>query len=474
MIENTPDAPVSNKGEKKLQNPYKYLSYFDTDDGDDFYGRRKLVKKVVENLENRFDDSDLPTAISIVGPSGCGKSSLLRAGILKALKDNDSSKSQYDCLVVEPDDFRNASGQVLSIIGTLLGLIDEQIDIDLTASMLLEISEQGKKVPSTAADLLSQLLVDASKDTPHRLVIGIDQFEEILSTWTSKEDRDRDVWQPLIDFINEAAEKPNIGIVYTLESSHEEAYHQQELGHAFDSANEVKLNDKSGDQLDTFLDSIINDPFQKAGYPLSQNIVKELKDNFKALSQSEDGLYAYGTALPLLSLKLSHLFDEVKELFPPNSSKEDFPFNNQEQAIQAAGLKALGIDLEFSNIIKTQAERAWRHGSRQPIDEKQLEKLEYFLQPFISLENNQIKLNAIPRNLPFDTEQKLAKIFYRDQLMVLVRKNLVRLAHKAVIWHWPVAQVWFKQREPYLIIETRIRARAKDWDLYGRLGCCNQ
>src|SRR5687767_11547213 len=59
--------------------PYKGLDVFEEEDADLFFGREKLV----DDLISRVRES---RTVFITGPSGSGKSSLVRAGLLYALK----------------------------------------------------------------------------------------------------------------------------------------------------------------------------------------------------------------------------------------------------------------------------------------------------------------------------------------------------------------------------------------------------
>jgi WD40 repeat protein/DNA-binding SARP family transcriptional activator len=58
--------------------PFKGLAAFDVDDADVFFGRERLVAEMVARLAGA-------SLLGIVGPSGSGKSSVLRAGLLPAL-----------------------------------------------------------------------------------------------------------------------------------------------------------------------------------------------------------------------------------------------------------------------------------------------------------------------------------------------------------------------------------------------------
>jgi len=64
-------------------NPYKGLAAFQQADAADFFGREALVEQLVAHLQDR---GDLARFLAVVGPSGSGKSSVVRAGLLPALK----------------------------------------------------------------------------------------------------------------------------------------------------------------------------------------------------------------------------------------------------------------------------------------------------------------------------------------------------------------------------------------------------
>ncbi len=68
-----PPVPVD------VTNPYKGLRAFQESDALDFYGRDNLIGQLLEHLsESRF--------LAVVGPSGSGKSSVVKAGVIPALR----------------------------------------------------------------------------------------------------------------------------------------------------------------------------------------------------------------------------------------------------------------------------------------------------------------------------------------------------------------------------------------------------
>lgn len=76
-LDATPDRPGLTR-----HNPYKGLRAFDEADASDFYGRGALVRRLVESVARR----GAPSLHVVAGPSGSGKSSLVRAGLVPALR----------------------------------------------------------------------------------------------------------------------------------------------------------------------------------------------------------------------------------------------------------------------------------------------------------------------------------------------------------------------------------------------------
>jgi WD40 repeat protein/DNA-binding SARP family transcriptional activator len=70
--------------------PYKGLQYFDESDADLFFGREKVTAKLVTRLRQCLSPQSGENwggrFLAVVGPSGSGKSSIVRAGLIPALK----------------------------------------------------------------------------------------------------------------------------------------------------------------------------------------------------------------------------------------------------------------------------------------------------------------------------------------------------------------------------------------------------
>ena len=143
--------------------PYKSLSYFDcnTEDPQHFFGREDLTQDLLDRIQHQ---SFLP----ILGASGCGKSSVLRAGLVYQLQEGRllPGSDTWQLRVIQP-----GSHPLLNLAFAFLDLSLPLVD---RAKQLGEIEAflvQG----ATGMRRLVQV-VGAT-----RLVIAVDQFEEVFT-----------------------------------------------------------------------------------------------------------------------------------------------------------------------------------------------------------------------------------------------------------------------------------------------------
>ncbi len=152
------DSPVvSLKGESA---PYIGLTAFGPDDSSRFFGRERLVEKLVARLSGqRF--------LAVLGASGSGKSSLLRAGLLPAVR------KESVTLLVTPGS--RPLQECAVQFGAALGLAP--------GGLLAEFTEHPRNLGLAAR----QLVADREGD----VVLVVDQFEEVFTLCQDAEERER-------------------------------------------------------------------------------------------------------------------------------------------------------------------------------------------------------------------------------------------------------------------------------------------
>ncbi len=148
--------------------PYRGLQVFDEEHAEFFFGREADVQRLLEKLKtSRF--------LAVVGPSGSGKSSLVRAGLLPALR-NGSLPGSHDW----PVRVFKPGARPLDALAAQLAQLDPERPMGRTLDEL-------RDSPRTL-DLAATLRLDGRPATT-RLVLVIDQFEEIFTLCHSEEER---------------------------------------------------------------------------------------------------------------------------------------------------------------------------------------------------------------------------------------------------------------------------------------------
>ena len=170
--------------------PYKGLNYFDEADADLFVGREMLTVKLVDRVLSLTlsDHQNEKRVLAIVGASGSGKSSLVRAGMVSSLRWNKTS-ADWHIHVLTP------TAHPLENLAA--SLAHEGRPVRATVTLIEDLVRDPRTLHLFAERLFR------SENRP-RLLLVIDQFEELFALCRSEEER--------ASFINNlltAASEPN-------------------------------------------------------------------------------------------------------------------------------------------------------------------------------------------------------------------------------------------------------------------------
>jgi WD40 repeat protein/DNA-binding SARP family transcriptional activator len=146
----------------RVANPYKGLRAFQEADAEDFFGREALVGRLLARLEG---DDPQARFLAVVGPSGCGKSSVVRAGLLPALREGALPSSDHWLSATLMPGLRPLDELAAALRRTLP--LD---DMDVVGELARD--------PRSLLRVVKQALPD---DSRVELVLLIDQFEELFS-----------------------------------------------------------------------------------------------------------------------------------------------------------------------------------------------------------------------------------------------------------------------------------------------------
>jgi WD40 repeat protein/transcriptional regulator with XRE-family HTH domain/ABC-type Fe3+/spermidine/putrescine transport system ATPase subunit len=165
--------------------PYRGLASFQPEDAEWFYGRQRLTGALIEQFASQCVTGDFIVA---VGPSGSGKSSLLRAGVIPALRSGPvgqpGSKPRRIAL------FTPGARPLHALAAWLATFTNSDVDQlatsllsrpDLCADLLLK-ERRVEPGPCDPAD-------DGDGQEQDRAVVIVDQFEEIFTACQDEAER---------------------------------------------------------------------------------------------------------------------------------------------------------------------------------------------------------------------------------------------------------------------------------------------
>ncbi len=162
------------------QCPYKGLRVFDVTDAAFFFGREALVQWLLNQVRPATEGQPVNRFLAIVGASGSGKSSVARAGLVAALKhDAIPGSSRWPVAILRPGP---------DPVESLAVALSRVLNIAQSVPALAELIEAFQRNDKTLHLVARQSLPENPLGT--RLVILVDQFEEIFTLFPREELRD--------------------------------------------------------------------------------------------------------------------------------------------------------------------------------------------------------------------------------------------------------------------------------------------
>ena len=148
-----------------LANPYRGLHAFDESDAERFFGRERLIERLLARLGHRGPQGRF---VAVVGPSGSGKSSVVRAGVVPALRHGavPGSDRWFIATMIPGRHPFEALEEAL-----------RSIAVHPPADLLEKLSTEG----------IAPAVEALSADPSAQIVLVIDQLEELFSLATPHE-----------------------------------------------------------------------------------------------------------------------------------------------------------------------------------------------------------------------------------------------------------------------------------------------
>lgn len=276
-----------------IVNPYKGLRSFSEADAAVFFGRERLVQRLIARLQ---EEHPLRNFLAVVGPSGSGKSSVVSAGLVAAIRRGAIRNDNAATLPAGSDNF-----QAMETWESPLSLKSEFIVQTVPGSHplknlqagLLSIASQPLHDLEMRFESDSSALLDALREIGGTTLLVVDQFEEVFTLTDSERERTR-----FLDLLRVAVTAPDtpLRLVIALRADFtDRPLHYTEFGELMRQRTEFVLP-LAADELER----AIVEPARQVGLEVDPELIATVVHDV----QDQLG------ALPLLQYALTEVFDK--------------------------------------------------------------------------------------------------------------------------------------------------------------------
>ncbi|WP_437932698.1 nSTAND1 domain-containing NTPase [Sorangium sp. So ce291] len=161
------------------ESPFAGLSAFQEADAARFFGRDRDIAAMAARLRNQ-------PLLAVAGPSGAGKSSLVRAGVIPALKH--ASEDRWEAFILRP-----GRRPLCALADVLLQVAETASATSGATAGSPELSDHHRLVPTLRAQpgcLGARLRARCRRQGPgHRILLFVDQLEELYTLGAAPEER---------------------------------------------------------------------------------------------------------------------------------------------------------------------------------------------------------------------------------------------------------------------------------------------
>lgn len=413
-IENLPPEP----GEP----PFQGLQYYDETDADRFFGREAVVAKIVGRLANSC-------FLTVIGASGSGKSSVVRAGVIPALRRGErlvdgslppTDSGRWDIRTFTP------GAHPLDALAAIL--TRESESISAATALRADLAQEAQALTLIARRLLAQ-------NGKKRLMLVIDQFEEIFTQCRQDEERTAFIAN-LLDALK-PADSPPVTILLTLRADFYAQLAFQDQLRELVSQNQEFIGAMSREELTR----AILQPAALGNWKVQEGLVDVILGDLG----SEPG------ALPLLSHALLETWKRRRG-----------------RVLTVSGYTASG---GVQGAIAQTAETVFRQRltpEQQPIARMIFIKLAEIGEGILDTRRRATFSELITRAADPVTIDVVLGILTDARLITTDtlepgETRTVEVAHEALIREWPTLREWLNQDRDGLILHRQLTEDTNDW-----------
>ncbi len=393
--------------------PFPGLRAFTTADEQIYFGRGRETTALMRRVAARG-------FVAVVGASGSGKSSLVGAGLIPKLKAGGLDGSASWILPEFKDGqwvgLRFTPGEVSDNPFTALAVKCAPMHGLKPA----KLAEQVEADPKALRDLCLKAL--AGKPDPAKVLIFIDQFEELFTVVAEK------YREPFIKMLAEAAAEPRLRVVVTTRSDfYDRCVEWQVL---------TDLLENGSFPLSTpdafFLKDMIELPAERAGLTFEEGLpaqmVRDTGSDAGALALlafALDELYKAGELTQVAYEKLGKVEGAI-------GTRAAAIYNDLEPEVQAA------LPEVFAKLVT------------------------------VTVEGIPTRRRAALSEFPVNSASRQLISALVEARLLVSDKDSVEVAHEALFRKWPTLAEWIAEYKNDLYVIEQVKQAAREWEASGK------
>jgi WD40 repeat protein/DNA-binding SARP family transcriptional activator len=425
----------------EIYNPYKGLRAFQEADAADFFGRDALVQQLLDRLDGAAAGRD-GRFLAIVGPSGSGKSSVVKAGLIPALRDGALPGSE-NWFVAEMTPGRSPF---------------EALELALWSVAVEPPPDLVQPMRRDAGGLLRTIRRILPGTSGGQLLLLVDQFEELFTLVEEEEER-----AFFLDSLLTAIHAPRspLRLVVTLRADfYDRPLQRQQLGQLLKENTEIVLPLNA-----TELTWAIREPARRLGVGLEEGLAATIAADVA----DQPG------ALPLLQYALTELFEQRQDQLISRAAYRQIggvqgALGRRAEAVYAE-LDAAGQAAARQLFLRLVTLGEGAEDTRRRVLLSELEQLPITNHPS-PVTNYQLPITNNP--LPITPNSMTAVLdrfgaarfltFDRDPLS---RSPTVEVAHEALLSRWPRLRGWLADSRHDVRLQRLLATAASEWQHAG-------
>ena len=400
--------------------PYRGLRVFEEAHAPFFFGREAVTEWLVDDLRGSC-------FLAVVGPSGSGKSSLVRAGLVPALRRGSLPGSDGWPVCV----FRPGVRPLEGLAVTLIQLLGPSDDLTALSRLMDALAADQRQLHLTTCQVLS----DAPAD--RRIVLVVDQFEEIFTMCRDEVQRSRFIDNLLYA---SAIEGGRAVVVLTMRAD----FYGRCAAYPDLAARITDHQMLVSPMVEEELRRAIERPAQLVGLEFEEGLVEILLRDV----QTAPG------ALPLLQHALLELWERRE------GRRLSFAAYREIGGIQGAiAHRAESVYTDFGSAKQAITRRIMLRLT-QPGERTEDTRRRATVAELLPAEGQAADVEAVVREL---ADARLLTTGEDER-----GNEIVDVAHEALIQGWPRLQEWIEQDRAILRIHRRLTEAAREWARLGQ------